>query len=115
VRAGDASDSLYLLTSGRLTVVRPDGTRAATLSPGMVVGELGVADGGVRSADVVAETVVECHQLALDELRRLEVDAPSVHGAVLAVLVEELTRIVRRLERELGTVRPPAYDGVLRA
>ena len=53
--------------------------------------------------------------VALDELRRLEVDAPSVHGAVLAVLVEELTRIVRRLERELGTVRPPAYDRVLRA
>ena len=76
VRAGDSSDALYLLTSGRLTVVRPDGTRAATLSPGMVVGELGVADGRARSADVVAETVVECHRLALADLRRLEVDAP---------------------------------------
>ncbi len=111
VRAGDSSDSLYLLTAGRLTVVRPDGTRAATLSPGMVVGELGVADGRARSADVVAETTVECHELSLADLRRLEIDAPVVHGAVLTVLVEELTRIVRRLERELGTMRPRTRNG----
>lgn len=106
VRTGDRSDSLYLLTSGRLTVARPDGTRAATLAPGMVVGELGVADGRTRSADVVAETAVECHELALADLRRLEVDAPVAYGAVLAVLIEELTRIVRRLERELWALGP---------
>jgi len=106
VRAGDASDALYLITSGRLTVVRPDGTRAATLSPGMVVGELGVSDGRARSADVVAETAVECHSLAWGDLRRLGHEAPAIQSAVLAVLLEELTRIVRRLERELASVRP---------
>lgn len=106
VRAGDLSDALYLITSGRLAVVRPDGTRAATLTAGMVVGELSVSDGGVRSADVVAESAVECHALARDDLRRLADEAPVVHAAVLSVLLEELTRIVRRLERELASLRP---------
>ena len=110
VRAGDHSDALYLITSGRLSVVRPDGTRAATLSAGMVVGELGVADGRARSADVVAETEVECHALAWDDLRRLGEEAPAVHSAVLGVLLEEMTRIVRRLERELASVRPRPAD-----
>jgi glutaminase len=111
VRAGEPSNALYLVTSGRLTVVRPDGTRAALLSAGMVVGELGVADGRERSADVVAETDVECHALALGDLHGLAVAAPAVHAAVLGALLEELTRIVRRLERELASLRPRPGGG----
>ena len=49
-RSGDPADELFLVTAGRLTVVRPDGTRAATLSAGMVVGELGAAVGRRRCA-----------------------------------------------------------------
>ena len=106
VRAGEPSDALYLVTAGRLTVMRPDGTRAASLSAGMVVGELGAAGRTRRSADVVAETAVECHALAWERLRRLGETHPSVHAAVLEVLLEELARIVQRLERELASVAP---------
>jgi hypothetical protein len=44
--------------------------------------------------------------LALDDLHGLVVGAPTVHAAVLGALLEEPTRIVRRLERELASLRP---------
>ena len=113
VRSGDPSAELFLVTAGRLTVVRPDGTRAATLSAGMIVGELGVAGGRRRSADVVAETAVECHALPWDALRRLGEEHPAVCAAVLAVLLEETATIVQRLERELASVAPHARVGRL--
>jgi hypothetical protein len=108
VRIGEAPDALYLVTAGRLSVVRPDGTRAATLSAGTVVGELGAVDGRERSADVVADTAALCHALPWAALEALGAEHPAAHAAVLGVLLEELTRTVRRLERELSIVGPRA-------
>ncbi len=72
----------------------------------MVVGELGAAGRTRRSADVVAETAVECHALPWERLRRLGETHPSVPAAVLEAVLEELARIVQRLERELASVAP---------
>jgi hypothetical protein len=81
----------------------------------MVVGELGAAGRARRSADVVAEAAVECHAPPWERPRRLGETHPSVHAAVLLVLLEELARIVQRLERELASVAPrplvPARQG----
>ena len=60
--AGDPGDTVIVVISGRVKVVvrSADGGELtlAVIGPGGTFGELGVADGGPRSAD--AETLVEC-------------------------------------------------------
>lgn len=57
LREGAPSDDMHVLISGRLRAVRsgPDGTRLlGDIAPGETVGELGLATGRPRSADVIA-------------------------------------------------------------
>jgi CRP-like cAMP-binding protein len=93
----------------RLTVLRPDGSRPASLSVGMVVGELGAAGRARRSAEVVAETPVECHALPWERPRRLGETHPSVHAAVLEVLgrAARADRAAARARVGLGRAAPP--------
>lgn len=64
---GDRGDTLYIVEDGRVEVTAPDArgghVRLDTLGPGGVFGELGLIDGGPRSATVRALT--DCSLLAL--------------------------------------------------
>jgi uncharacterized membrane protein len=64
---GDRGDTLYVVDEGRVEVTAPDTrgghVRLDTLGPGGVFGELGLIDGGPRSATVRALT--DCSLLAL--------------------------------------------------
>jgi predicted acylesterase/phospholipase RssA/CRP-like cAMP-binding protein len=54
---GDKADAAYVVVSGRLGVTKQDqapGTRPIELSRGEVFGELGLLEGGIRSATVTA-------------------------------------------------------------
>ncbi len=61
---GEPANSLYLVLTGEVDVVREadDGSRQwlARLGPGEFFGEVAVASGGVRTADVVAVDAVTC-------------------------------------------------------
>jgi len=99
VRTGDRADALFLITRGHLSVSRelPDGRsrRLATVSAGMTLGELAIADRDTRTADVWADTPVECFVLtadAFDELGRTD-------PALKCVLLENLLRIASRHAR----------------
>jgi MFS superfamily sulfate permease-like transporter len=73
---GDAGDRLFLLLSGSVSVVtRPDAEgrsqRFLSISPGMLLGETALLDGGGRSAGAVADsdaTLVALDGSALDSL-----------------------------------------------
>ena len=60
--AGDPSDTLILVISGRVKVVvrSADGAELTLtiIQPGSMFGEIGIADGGPRSAD--AEALEDC-------------------------------------------------------
>jgi glutaminase len=106
VRKGDPADALYLLARGRVSVTAegPDGrvTRLSTVSPGMVFGELAVIDGSPRTADVRADTVVECWALPAAELDRLGEAHPEVKMQLLERLLRSVHRMVSRLDEELA-------------
>ena len=65
---GEPASGLYLVLTGEVDVIRDadDGSqhRLARLGPGEFFGELAVASGGVRSANVVAVDAVTCLVLA---------------------------------------------------
>lgn len=64
---GDRGDTLYIVEDGRVEVTAPDAkgghVRLDTLGPGGVFGELGLIDGGPRSATVRA--LSDCSLMAL--------------------------------------------------
>lgn len=84
VEAGDATGELYVLVSGRLSVIR-DGVEIAQITePGALIGEMGVLLGIDASATVRAVAPTEVKVIE-DAIRFLEV-TPSValHVATLA-------------------------------
>jgi glutaminase len=107
LREGAASDAVYLLLSGTVTVwlaVGKDGRRhrLATFGPGMAFGEMALLVEGPRSADVAADGPVVTVRLPLADLHELELDHPEL----LAVIYRNLARTLGgRLRRANAQVR----------
>ena len=106
MRSGDAADRFFLLTRGRVSVtvgLPGEGQRRlATLSPGMPFGELAVVARSRRTADVRAETPVECFALSMERFERLADDDPAIQLVLLANLLRNATRTVARLSLEVA-------------
>lgn len=106
INAGDPANELYLLTRGMVTVFLPleDGTRKrlATFTPGMAFGEMALIDHAPRSATIVADTAVTCELLSLPRLTALGLSNPKVKIRLLENLSRELTRKLRKANREIS-------------
>ena len=67
IRAGDPAMSLFLVEQGTLTAVAPGAARGVhrfrTVGPGSVLGEIAFTTGGVRTADVYADSAVVVYEL----------------------------------------------------
>ena len=110
VRRGDAADALYFLVKGDVSVLieLPDGgfKRLATLSPGMGFGETALIAGGVRSADVRADTTVECYALSTTAFACLEQECPALMIRLLLNLLRNSAETSQRLTAEVA-----AFEG----
>lgn len=105
VQRDEAGDRLFLITSGRLSVTIdiPGGVRRlSTLSGGMVFGELSLIGREPRTADVHADTIVECHILEADAFDRLTVEQPALACVLLANLLRVVGRTARRMTGEVA-------------
>jgi CRP/FNR family cyclic AMP-dependent transcriptional regulator len=92
MRQGDISDALHVILAGRVRVERTHSGDAtpielAELGANEVVGEIGVLDGGPRTATVTA----------LEETRTLE-----LHRTLLAVVLIQYPEIATDLLRKLS-------------
>ena len=126
---GDPSDTLFVVIYGRVkVVVRSADVGELTLTiiqPGGVFGELGVADGGPRSAD--ADALDECQLLLipLETVRGICAREPPVVQALLNSTAATLRRLTeaasdlvfldlpRRVAKVLLSL-PRGDDGVIR-
>jgi CRP/FNR family transcriptional regulator, cyclic AMP receptor protein len=93
-RKGDPSDALLIVTAGRIVIssLSPEGTEVMLniIDPAEVVGEIGLLDGGPRTADATA--VRDTRALVLmrrDFLPLLETE-PSVARSMLLLLCARL-------------------------
>jgi glutaminase len=77
VAADAPAASLFFLQSGMVSVKLPSGVRLASLDRGMAFGEMSLLDER-RSADVFADTNVQCLELPIEDFDRFRRDHPHV-------------------------------------
>jgi glutaminase len=108
VRRGDPADALYFLIDGQVSVVveLPEGgvKRLSTLSGGMGFGEAALLAGGRRSADVRADSDVECAVLDVADFHRLREDCPGLMITLLHNLLRSASETTARLTAEVAAL-----------
>ena len=104
IKAGDAAREVFFLARGHVSVFLPgeDRHRLARFSPCMSFGEMAFLDGAPRSANIVADTDVECDQLALKDFELLGETHPAIKIKILEKLCLDLTTKLRKANRELS-------------
>ncbi|HEX4342554.1 MAG TPA: glutaminase A [Verrucomicrobiae bacterium] len=103
ISAGDAAREVFFLSRGIVSVLLPETKlRLATFSPGMSFGEMAFIDGAPRSADIVADTDVDCQLLAIEDFQRLGQTHPAIKIKLLERLSLDLCSKLRKANRELS-------------
>ncbi len=106
--AGDQSDSIYIVDSGRFAAIGADGHVIAEMASGDSIGDLGVIAGGVRSAGVQALRDGVVWRIAADTFTEILARAPQMQAAMLRVMARML-----RESRRVKTSGRPRVIGVL--
>jgi glutaminase len=106
IEIGAEANEFFVIVRGRASARLPidDGghRRLATFTAGMVFGELAVIDGAPRSAEIVADTDLDCHVLSVAAFQRLGETHPQIKIALLKNMTLVLCRKLRKANRELG-------------
>ena len=89
IAAGDAASTLYFLGRGTVNVKLRSGARLATLTAGMVFGEMALLEAR-RSADVWADSQVTCLEVPLAEFDRFREQHPRIGERVMRNLAQLL-------------------------
>ena len=101
---GDATDSLYIVLSGRLKVMMSDSEGKevilAILGPGEFFGEMGLIDDSPRSASVVAMESCELLSVAKRDFKKCLAENFEMAMAVMRGLVRRL----READRKIGSL-----------
>lgn len=121
-REGAPADGLYVLTRGSVSVlagaeVAGGGRRFLSFSPGLMLGETAMLDGGGRSASAVADVASELWQLTPEALATLGRETPAlavaVHRNIAVHLAQRLRQGTARRARPAAAQSPqdPANRG----
>ena len=104
VAAGDLTDSLYIIISGRLKVMMSDADGKevilAILGPGEFFGEMGLLDDSPRSASVLA--IEPCELLAI--AKRDFKSCLAGNFDMTMALMRGLVRRLREADRKIGSL-----------
>jgi len=102
VRAGETTDSLYILLAGRAKVTNCDEEGReiilAWLGPGEFFGEMGLIDGSPRSANVIAMEHCELLHIGRDDFQRCMQENFVVAQRLMQILVHRLRDADRKIE-----------------
>jgi glutaminase len=106
INVGEQASEMFLLTRGHVrvqtTLASGKLKRLAMFSPGMTFGEMAVIDRAPRSAMIVAETVVECETLRLEDFDGLDQAHPEIKMKLWRNLCLDMCGKLRKANRELS-------------
>lgn len=124
--AGQPSEDMLILLSGKLTVLSRSGEQLGVIDAGSSMGEMGMFTGEPRSATVVSGEKSNGMLLAKDALAQLMKQDAQIRGKILENMVEilservidankkieQLSRRVHQLESQVGVgADPGGVDG----
>jgi CRP-like cAMP-binding protein len=109
-RAGDASNGMFILLAGRLSVRTKDGTQVAVVEPVSPIGEMGLFTGEPRSANVVATAPSTLFDLSRTQLTRVMRGDRDLELAVSRAVIATLSDRIRDANRELSHLRALIAD-----
>jgi len=102
IKAGDPTDSLYIVIAGRIKVQMSDDEGKevilAVLGPGDFFGEMGLLDGAPRAASVVTTEQSEFVSLAKDDFNALLKNNFELAMVIIRGLVKRLREADRKIE-----------------
>jgi glutaminase len=106
VACGAPAGELYFLARGCASAIIQQATgtkkRLGTFSPGMAFGEMALLDRAPRSAEVIADTEVECDRLKLLDFERLDDQHPRIKLVLLRNLALRLSGNLRKRNQEFS-------------
>lgn len=104
-RQNDASDGLYFLESGRVSVVielsNGISLRRNTYTEGTILGEMGFFSGTPRSASVIADWPSRLHYLSKHTFQKFEADAPQLASSLKTGIINLVAERLRRAEEQV--------------
>lgn len=109
-REGDPANSLYFVLKGEVRVTLPlshrRSGRISTIPAGSAFGEMGMLDGGQRSADIIADTEVQCLVLLYSDLEanRSELGL-SLRLKLVTNIAKALSQKVRQATLEIKSLK----------
>jgi SulP family sulfate permease len=106
IHCGSASDCLYIILSGRVSVHLALSSssftkRLRTYGPGTVLGEMGFFDDTPRSADVIADVDSRLARLDRVGMRQLESEHPAQAARLHRFVISSLAARLRAANEEL--------------
>jgi len=108
VAQGEQASQLFLLASGRVSIklALPGGKhkRLATLSPGLVFGEMAWIERARRSAAVIADVDSVCYQLDIADFDDMAAGDNLIKVRIQENLLRIFTRNLRRANDEIGVL-----------
>ena len=108
VHAGDEARELFFLTKGHVSVLVQHSSgvskRLATFSAGMAFGEMALLDSALRSANIVADTEVQCDLLELADFQALGDSHPNIKIKLLQNICLGLSRKLRKANRDISVL-----------
>ena len=110
IREGESTrnDFMALVLDGEVTVENSvaaahDSMVVSILGPGGLIGEMGIIDGGPRSATCTASTDLALAVLTRDSLTRLMENKPGVAARLLLAMSKRIADHLRETNRKLMT------------
>ena len=108
INQGEPASQLYLLAQGQVSIkiTLPDGKvkRLATLSPGLVFGEMAWIERSERSAAVSVDVEAFCYKLDIADFDAMMVDHSAIKVKVLENLCRLFSRNLRKANTEIGVL-----------
>lgn len=104
IRAGDPTDSLYVVISGRLKVLMSDAQGRevilSILGPGEYFGEMGLLDDSPRSATVMTQELCELLCISKSEFNR----SLSENFDLSLIVIRGLVKRLREADQKIGSL-----------
>ena len=108
VAQGEPASKLFLLASGKVSIKLqlPGGKskRLATLSPGLVFGEMAWIERGKRSAAVTADLDSTCYQLDMNDFDAMVSEHSDIKVRIQENLLQIFSRNLRKANDEIGVL-----------